>query len=44
MADIIVDGDTTIPHITASDFRLSRFDEGELLLSPYVYRGAMGIR
>ena len=44
MADIIVEGESTIPNVTASDFRLSRFAEGELLLSPYPYVGAVGIR
>jgi glycine/D-amino acid oxidase-like deaminating enzyme len=44
MADLIVEGDSTIPNVTASDFRLTRFAEGELLLSPYPYVGAVGIR
>jgi glycine/D-amino acid oxidase-like deaminating enzyme len=44
LADIIIDGDTTIPHVRAADFRLSRFAENDFLLSPYAYRGAMGIR
>lgn len=44
MAELILDGDTSIPHVKASDFRLSRFEEGDLLRSPYVYSGATGIR
>lgn len=44
MADIIVEGESTIPNVKASDFRLSRFAEGDLLLSPYPYVGAVGIR
>ncbi len=44
MADLIVDGDSTIPNVKASDFRLTRFAEGDLLLSPYPYVGAVGIR
>jgi glycine/D-amino acid oxidase-like deaminating enzyme len=43
-AELILDGETTIPHVTVSDFRLSRFAEGDLLLSPYAYKGAAGIR
>lgn len=42
--DLVLDGVSSIPNVAASDFRLSRFDEGELLVSPYVYRGATGIR
>lgn len=44
MADIIIDGESTIPNVDASDFRLSRFAEGALLLSPFPYQGAFGIR
>ncbi|WP_341730186.1 FAD-binding oxidoreductase [Brooklawnia sp.] len=44
MADLILDGDTAIPNVTASDFRLSRFAEGDLLVSPFPYKGASGIR
>jgi sarcosine oxidase, subunit beta len=44
MADIIVEGESTIPNVKASDFRLTRFAEGDLLLSPYPYVGAVGIR
>jgi sarcosine oxidase, subunit beta len=44
MADIIVDGESTIANVRAADFRLNRFAEGDLLLSPYPYKGAVGIR
>ena len=44
MTELILDGDTTIPNVTASDFRLSRFAENDLLVSPFPYRGASGIR
>lgn len=44
MADIIVEGESTIANVSAADFRLSRFAEGDLLLSPYPYKGAVGIR
>ena len=44
MADIMLDGETTLPHVVASEFRLSRYEEGEPLLSPFVYQGATGIR
>lgn len=43
-AELILDGDTTIPNVTASDFRLSRFAEGDLLTSPFHYVGTTGIR
>ena len=43
-ADLVLDGETTIPNVAVGDFRLSRFAEGELLVSPYAYRGAAGIR
>jgi glycine/D-amino acid oxidase-like deaminating enzyme len=44
MADIIVEGDSTIANVKASDFRLTRFAEGDLLLSPFAYAGTVGIR
>ncbi len=44
MADIVVDGESSIPNVNASDFRLSRFAEGDLLVSPYPYKGSVGIR
>ncbi len=44
MADIMLDGATTLPHVVAAEFRLSRYVEGEPLVSPFVYQGATGIR
>ncbi|MBU4336300.1 MAG: FAD-binding oxidoreductase, partial [Actinobacteria bacterium] len=44
MADLMVDGDTKLPNVVASQFRLSRFEEDDLLVSPYGYRGTTGIR
>lgn len=43
-ADLIVDGATALPDVTASDFRYSRFAEGELLTSPHPYVGAGTMR
>lgn len=43
-AELVLDGETTIPNVRAADFRLSRFAEGDLLVSPYAYRGPAGIR
>jgi sarcosine oxidase, subunit beta len=44
VADLVVDGHSTHPRIPHSDFRLSRFDEGDLLRSPYPYVGAGQMR
>jgi sarcosine oxidase subunit beta len=44
MADIMLEGETKLPHVLASEFRLSRYEEGEPLVSPFVYQGATGIR
>lgn len=44
MADIMLDGATTLPHVVAAQFRLSRYAEGEPLVSPFVYQGTTGIR
>ena len=44
MADIMLEGETKLPHVVASEFRLSRYEEGEPLVSPFVYQGATGIR
>jgi glycine/D-amino acid oxidase-like deaminating enzyme len=44
VADLVVDGHSSDPRIPHSDFRLSRFDEGELLKSPYPYVGAGQMR
>jgi sarcosine oxidase subunit beta len=44
VADLVVDGHSNDPRIPHSDFRLSRFDEGDLLKSPYPYVGAGQMR
>ena len=44
IADIMFEGETKLPHVVASEFRLSRYEEGEPLLSPFVYQGATDIR
>lgn len=44
IADLVVDGRSADPRIPESDFRLSRFDEGDLLKSPYPYAGAGQMR
>jgi glycine/D-amino acid oxidase-like deaminating enzyme len=44
VADLVVDGRSNDPRIPHSDFRLSRFDEGNLLKSPYPYVGAGQMR
>jgi sarcosine oxidase subunit beta len=44
VADLVIDGHSTDPRIPHSDFRLSRFDEGDLLRSPYPYVGAGQMR
>lgn len=44
IADLVVDGRSADPRIPESDFRLSRFAEGELLTSPYPYSGAGQMR
>ncbi len=43
VADLVIEGDSTDPDIPASDFRLARFAEGNLLssLHPYVGAGEM---
>lgn len=43
-AELILDGETSIPGVEAQQFRLGRFADGDLLVSPYPYRGAHGIR
>ena len=35
IADLVVDGRSADPRIPETDFRLSRFAEGDLLKSPY---------
>jgi sarcosine oxidase, subunit beta len=44
VADLIVDGRSADPRIPESDFRLSRFAEGNPLKSPYPYVGAGEMR
>jgi glycine/D-amino acid oxidase-like deaminating enzyme len=44
VADIVIDGTSSQPHIPESDFRLSRFDEGAPLRSPHPYVGAGQMR
>ncbi|MCV7303452.1 FAD-binding oxidoreductase [Mycobacterium barrassiae] len=44
IADLVVDGRSGDPRIPETDFRLSRFAEGDLLTSPYPYSGAGQMR
>ena len=44
VADLVVDGKSSDADIPAEDFRLSRFSEGELLVSPFPYVGAGQMR
>ncbi|BBZ09255.1 oxidoreductase [Mycolicibacterium doricum] len=44
VADLIVDGHSADPRIPETDFRLSRFAEGDLLRTPYPYVGAGEMR
>jgi sarcosine oxidase, subunit beta len=44
VADLVVDGHSTDPRIPETDFRLSRFAEGDLLKTPYPYVGAGEMR
>lgn len=44
VADLVVDGRSSVPEIPETDFRLSRFAEGELLRSPHPYVGAGQMR
>ncbi len=44
IADLVVDGRSADPRIPESDFRLSRFADGDLLTSPYPYSGAGQMR
>ncbi|WP_445167446.1 NAD(P)/FAD-dependent oxidoreductase [Mycolicibacterium sp. Dal123E01] len=44
VADLVVDGRSSDPRIPETDFRLSRFTDGELLKSPYPYVGAGQMR
>jgi sarcosine oxidase, subunit beta len=44
VADLVVDGRSADPRIPETNFRLSRFAEGDLLKSPYPYVGAGEMR
>jgi sarcosine oxidase, subunit beta len=44
MADLVVDGRCSDPHIHAADFRLERFTKRQPLTSPHPYVGADGMR
>ncbi|MBS1695684.1 MAG: FAD-binding oxidoreductase [Actinobacteria bacterium] len=44
IADLVTDGRSGDPRIPESDFRLSRFAEGDLLKTPYPYVGAGEMR
>jgi len=44
VADLVVDGRSSDPRIPETDFRLSRFAEGDLLTSPFPYVGAGQMR
>jgi sarcosine oxidase, subunit beta len=44
IADLVIDGRSADPRIPETDFRLSRFAEGDLLKSPYPYVGAGQMR
>jgi glycine/D-amino acid oxidase-like deaminating enzyme len=44
VADLVVDGRSADPRIPETDFRLSRFADGDLLTSPYRYVGAGEMR
>ncbi len=44
MADLIISGVSRHADVDARDFRLARFDEGDLLLSPHPYAGAGQMR
>jgi glycine/D-amino acid oxidase-like deaminating enzyme len=44
VADLVIDGRSADPRIPASDFRLSRFADGDLLTTRYPYVGAGQMR
>lgn len=44
VADLVVDGRSSDPRIPETDFRLSRFADGDLLRTPYPYVGAGEMR
>lgn len=44
VAELLLDGTTTLPNVDPADFRYSRFAEGALLHSPHPYAGAGEMR
>lgn len=44
VADLVVDGTSSVAAVPEHDFRLARFDEGDLLRSPHPYVGAGEMR
>jgi glycine/D-amino acid oxidase-like deaminating enzyme len=44
VADLVLDGVSSDPNVPESDFRLSRFAEGQKLTSPHPYSGAGQLR
>lgn len=44
VADLLIDGKTELPAVTAGDFRYSRFADGDLLTSAHPYTGAGTMR
>ncbi len=44
MADLLIDGRSTRPDVPESDFRLSRFAEGDFLTTRFPYAGAGQLR
>ncbi|WP_405487609.1 NAD(P)/FAD-dependent oxidoreductase [Nocardia sp. NBC_00511] len=44
VADLLLDGRSTLPGVDSADFRYTRFAEGSPLLSPYPYLGAGEMR
>ena len=44
VADLLIDGKTDLPNVNPDDFRFSRFEEGDLLLSLNPYEGAGEMR
>ena len=43
-ADLLIDGKTDLPNVNQDDFRFSRFEEGDMLLSLNPYEGAGEMR
>jgi glycine/D-amino acid oxidase-like deaminating enzyme len=44
VADLLIDGETSLPNVTPSDFRYARFAENDLLFSLNPYEGAGEMR